>query len=292
MPPLKALAVFDVAMQHRSFALAAEALSVTPGAVGQQIQRLEEWLGVTLFVRKVRAVEPTPAAEEYWREIRPALSAISRASSALRHSGSQELCISMPPTFAAKWFSNHMARFVEQHPGITLRVSASTAITDLASGAVDLAIRHYDGVPAADLQATLLTHDRITIFCAPGYVERLELHELADVRRATLLHTTLHPHWVEWLGRFAGMTPEQVDAIGGLHFDQTLLAIEAARRGRGLVLCSALLIEEELAEDGLYAPFDCELELPKSYYLVQPSAAALRPAAELLKEWILAEFTA
>ena len=44
-PPLKALLCFDAAMRLNSFSLAADELSVTPGAVGQQIRNLEQWLG-------------------------------------------------------------------------------------------------------------------------------------------------------------------------------------------------------------------------------------------------------
>ena len=57
-PPLKALIVLDTAMRTRSFSLAAEELCVTPGAVGQQIQKLEEWLGILLFTRQIRQVVP------------------------------------------------------------------------------------------------------------------------------------------------------------------------------------------------------------------------------------------
>jgi LysR family glycine cleavage system transcriptional activator len=48
---LNALRAFEAASRHRSFALAAEELNVTPAAVGQLIRRLEEALGVELFHR-------------------------------------------------------------------------------------------------------------------------------------------------------------------------------------------------------------------------------------------------
>ncbi|MDN0074132.1 hypothetical protein QU481_04420 [Crenobacter sp. SG2303] len=40
------------------------------------------------------------------------------------------------------------------------------------------------------------------------------------------------------------MDADRVVAMPALHFDQTLLAIETARRAQGVVLCSALLVEE------------------------------------------------
>ncbi|HEY1998841.1 LysR family transcriptional regulator, partial [Paraburkholderia sp.] len=59
IPPLKALLALESAMRLGSFTLAADELSVTPGAVGQQIQKLEAWLGIALFVRQIRQVTPT-----------------------------------------------------------------------------------------------------------------------------------------------------------------------------------------------------------------------------------------
>jgi LysR family glycine cleavage system transcriptional activator len=57
--PIKALLAFDAAMKHNSFTSDANDMHVTAGAVGQQIQKLEEWLGTTLFTRSLRQVTPT-----------------------------------------------------------------------------------------------------------------------------------------------------------------------------------------------------------------------------------------
>ena len=54
--PLNGLRVFDAAARLGSFTLAAEALSITPGAVSRQIKALEAELGVRLFDRFNRAV--------------------------------------------------------------------------------------------------------------------------------------------------------------------------------------------------------------------------------------------
>ena len=82
-PPLKALIAFDAAMRHRSFSLAADEMCVTPGAIGQHIRKLEDWLGMPLFVRQVRQILPTDAATGYWQTIQPALARIADASQRL-----------------------------------------------------------------------------------------------------------------------------------------------------------------------------------------------------------------
>jgi LysR family glycine cleavage system transcriptional activator len=284
--PIKSLLVFDAAMKHNSFALAAGELHVTPGAVGQQIQKLEAWLGAPLFIRSTRQVEPTAEARNYWAAIQPALARIRHASDQLRLQQSNEVWLSVPPTLAAKWFAPRMAEFLTRNPGISLHLSATTALVDLERDRVDLSIRHFDGNDPA-LHADLLWQDEIHLYCSPAYARKLRLKKPEDLARATLLHTTHHPHWKEWLQRHSSLTAKQAGAIPSQHFDQGMLAIEAARHGQGAVLSSAILTEAEIRDGSLCEPFDATLPLPKGYYVVHHRQTALRPAAMALKHWLL-----
>ena len=284
-PPLKSLLAFDAAMRKMSFSIAADELAVTPGAISQQIGKLEEWLGVALFVREVRRIRPTPDAQDYWATIQPALAGIRVASLALRDRNRQEVRLSVPPTLAAKWFAPRMGDFMNRHPTVSLHLLATTALADFERDTVDLAIRHFDG-KASHLDATRLLPDEARLFCSPGYAESLDLQTPADLTKATLLHTTLHPQWPAWLTRFAAMSPPQIAALPVLRFNQTLLAIEAARDGRGVLLCNRLLVQAELNEGRLIEPFDAALP-NDAYYVVHPRGTRLRPAAQLLKDWLL-----
>lgn len=286
-PPLKALIAFDTAMKTCSFSLASEQLFVTPGAIGQQIRKLEEWLGVTLFVRRVRQVEPTAEAQAYWAQIRPALAQIIQASQRLRDNQRDSVRLSMPPSLAATWFSRRMAEFVAAAPEITLHLSASAALVDFQRDAVDLAVRYFDGRDPG-LDCELLFQDQVCVYCSPDYIARIDLRQAGDLCRATLLHVTLHPHWEAWLARFAGMAPSQIARLPGLHFDQSLLALEAAQRGQGVVLSSRVLVEEALGSGRLVEPFAGRLLLPLAYYLVHPSGLPLGPAAQRFRDWLIA----
>ncbi|HXR00310.1 MAG TPA: LysR family transcriptional regulator [Pseudomonas sp.] len=94
--PLKAIACFDAVMRTGSATLAAQVLFVTPGAVGQQLRKLEAWLGVQLFVRTVRKLRPTEEAWRYWRQIRPALEQIDEANAAIQGKSDWYVSLSLP----------------------------------------------------------------------------------------------------------------------------------------------------------------------------------------------------
>ena len=289
--PLKAILVFDAVMQHKSFALAAQALHVTPGAVGQQIQKLEEWLGAPLFVRAVRQIEPTADAQHYWSVVQPALARIQQASEQLRLRQSSEVWLSMPPTLAAKWFAPRMAAFLQARPDVSLHLSASVDVVDFGRDRVDLAIRHFAG-NSADLQAELLYADEARLYCSPAYARKLGLREPGDVARATLLHNTLLPHWPEWIKRYTSITAAEARAIPSLHFDQSMMAIEAAVHGQGVVLSSAILTQAEIRDGTLIEPLPIRMPVGKGYYLVHSKHSPLRPAAQALKDWLLAQAAA
>ena len=74
-----------------------------------------------------------------------------------------------------------------------------------------------------------------------------------------------------------------------LHFDQSLVAIEAAKRSQGVVLTSPWLVEDERESGALVEPFPSTLPLPAGYYVVHPRRWPLRPAAALVRDWLIAE---
>ena len=54
LPPQNGLRAFEAAARHGSFTRAADELHVTQTAISHQIRKLEEQLGVRLFVRSTR----------------------------------------------------------------------------------------------------------------------------------------------------------------------------------------------------------------------------------------------
>jgi len=275
-------------MRLHSFSRAADELSVTPGAVAQQVRHLEEWLGVALFTRHIRRIQPTADGLAYAASVLPALREIVRASVSLRERHSQGVRVTMPPGFAAKWFAPRMARFLTRHASVALHVSSSTALAAFESEPFDLAIRHFDG-KAPGLEAHLLCLDASHVYCSPEYAQRLSLKHPADLTRATLLRDTFHPHWDAWLTTFAGLDQAPIAAIASVHVDQTLLAVEAAVHGQGALITSALLVEAEIAAGTLIEPFDPHLPLEKAFYIVHAGGAELREPVRLFRDWLLAE---
>jgi LysR family glycine cleavage system transcriptional activator len=82
LPPLNGLRAFEAAARHLSFKHAANELGVTPGAVSQQVQKLEQVLGVALFRRLPRCLLLTAEGEAFLPSISAAFRMISEAADA------------------------------------------------------------------------------------------------------------------------------------------------------------------------------------------------------------------
>ncbi len=65
LPSLNTLRAFEAAARHLSFKTAAGELGVTPGAVSQQVKKLENSLGIELFRRLPHGLLLTEAGETY-----------------------------------------------------------------------------------------------------------------------------------------------------------------------------------------------------------------------------------
>ena len=146
LPPLNALRAFEAAARHLNFSRAADELSVTPGAVSQQIQNLEDYVGAPLFKRTPKGLLLTDAAQTALPALREAFDRLAEAASL--HTAAvdgRRLTLTAPPSFAAKWLVPRLGAFEQAHPQVDVWLSAGIELVDLTAGEVDVAIRYGAG---------------------------------------------------------------------------------------------------------------------------------------------------
>ena len=289
LPPLNALIAFEASVRFASFKLAAQELNITAGAVSQQVKKLEAWLGYALFHRQIRQLVVTDKGLTYFAQIAPALEQICAASQNSKTDDVNSVYLSLTQTLAAKWLSPRLSQFMTRYPDIEVHINASNKPVDFQNENVDLALRHFDGKDP-HLAVQLILDDEIRLFCTPDYLTQHNIEDANHLARATLIVNTLHPCWDEWLDHFSEISQSERQAINKIHFDQTLLAIDAAKHGQGVVLSNRALVQKELEQKELIEPFGHCLANHKNFYLVHPKQAKLSPEAKELKVWLLDEF--
>ena len=290
LPPLNALRSFEVAARHESFTRAAEELCVTQGAVSHQVKALEQVLGIKLFNRERHRLVITEAGRQYLAVVRDALDRIAIGTERLQQrQNSGALTVSTSPDFAAKWLVHRFGRFIEAHPEIDLRISATLHHVDFAREDVDIAVRHGEG-KWDGLHVERLCADRLFPVCSPKLVSGPHrLMKKVYVLKFPLLHYDLRHDWERWL-EAVGIVG--IESLPGPVLNNASMLIDAAIDGQGIALARTTLASWDLIHGRLVRPFGAALPLSKSYWIVCPKATAMLPKIAIFRDWLLAEAAA
>ncbi|MCV9938220.1 LysR substrate-binding domain-containing protein [Boseaceae bacterium BT-24-1] len=283
LPSLSALRAFEAAARRASFTTAAEELSVTPTAISHQIKQLEAYMGLRVLNRTPRGVTLTTQGKILYEATASGFGEIERVVARLRAVTAPAIVtLSSTSAFLSHWLVPRMDALRQTIPMIDLRLHASNAVEDLRPGGIETAIRYGRG-PFPGVVSSFLFADTMTPVCSP----RLGISRLADLPGATLIHIdgrshpTPAPDWSRWCTQ-AGATG--MDADAGPRFPDSMLAVQAAIAGQGVVIVSRTLVADAIAAGLLEAPFSGALA-GDAYHFACAIGLETRPDIVALREW-------
>ena len=292
LPPLNALRAFEAAARHMNFSRAADELAVTPGAVSQQIQNLEDYIGAPLFKRTPKGLLLTDSAQTALPALREAFDRLAEAASLLTAAEEgRRLTVSVAPSFAAKWLVPRLGRFEAAHPDVDVWVSAGLELVDFTSGEIDLAIRYGSG-RYPGLEVTRLLGETVSPVVSPALLAQTPLEALSDLSHHVLLHDGSPdadescPDWAMWL---AARGVKGVDGARGPRFNQSSLVIEATVNGRGVALAKQTLAQADLDAGRLVQPFNIATAVDFAYFVVHPKAKGRLKQVRAFVTWLIEE---
>jgi len=293
LPSLNALQVFEAAARHLSFTRAAEELSVTQTAVSHQIRRLEEELGVSLFHRQPRRLALTSVGRAWaaeLSEIFARLEAVNRQLRQRAQSVRPTVAVSVIPSFGSRWLVPRLGRFLDRHPEVDIRISASESLVDFTVEPFDLGIRYGSG-KYAGLSVEKLAEDAWVVVATPALVKREKLRAPRDLERQTLLYDDDREDWGRWFEAQGSMLPKSARYT---QLSDSSMVIEAALRGQGIALARWSLAADELSLGRLVLVFPKAPRLltGKAYYLALPRENLRVPQVAAFRDWLRGEVAA
>lgn len=128
---LKRLPYFLAVASEQHFGRAAHKLNISQPPLSQQIRKLEEELGVTLFRRTTRTVELTEAGEFFFQRIQPILKEIDSTidtARALHRDGLGEIRFGAVATATYSIFPRLLALLKEKFPQATFHLAQASAV--------------------------------------------------------------------------------------------------------------------------------------------------------------------
>lgn len=290
LPPLNALRAFEASARLGGFTRAAEELHVTHGAVSRQIKLLEEYLDQPVFRRSGGGVQLNAAGREFFEMARDVLDRVEETTARLRRrSGEQTLSINVTAAFAALWLIPRLTGFQQAFPDITVNLMPSRRFEGFAHENADMAIRWGTASYPDSVMERLLSVDT---FCACSPKLLLDGPPLAvpeDLRGHKLIHDDDGSAWRVLLAKM-GVT--DVDLSHGYFYADSLLALQAAVTGQGVIAAGSVLAAQELQAGRLVLPFDHVLRGRNAYYLYYPKALSDDARIVAFRDWITREAAA
>ncbi|NWB97891.1 LysR family transcriptional regulator [Pseudomonas gingeri] len=248
LPPLAAFRFFNVAAQTQSFVKAGQLLHVTHGAVSRQVRMLETSLGVELFDRRNRAIFLNHAGRTLYNITGPMFDQLESAVYRLQKEAREEvLVLSCEPTIAMKWLIPRLPDFHTTYPHLQIQLLAAGGPIDFARSGADLAVRRDDFHWDESIHSVTICEEWIGPVCAPP--NKPQDNQLEGMR---LLRSQTRPlAWDHWLRLYEMPMPNATR----VEYEHFYLCIQAATAGLGISLASFLMVQDELTNGQLIAPF-------------------------------------
>ena len=281
--PLNALRVFEAVATRLSFAEAAEALSVTPAAVSQQVRVLEDYLQMPLLRRSGRKVELTPEGARLLPGVRRGLDELLASLQELRRMRvSGALKVSTLSSVLQRWIAPGLKELHARHPDLQIDWHTSTQSVDFARSDFHAAIRLGPG-PYKGLRADKLVDELLVAVAAPEVVERYgSLDDREDLEGLPMLHSQGET-WAVWQPdeklRLAKAGPAMIDDSGSM--------LVAAANGLGFAVTRWSLAAGAVEEGSLVLASNRFVPMNWALWLVCPSSYAELPMLAALREWLL-----
>ncbi len=239
---------FEASARLGGFALAAEELRVTPGAVGAQIKALENEIGAPLFKRHAQGVELTAIGARALPRFVEAFDRLGEAVQELRQDAApKRIHIATLPALAQLWLAPRLPALRAALPEIEVSVTAVETPPNLKRVPFDLCLFYTDDVPTDGIR---IAGDEILPVCTPELARRIRAPQ--DLLTMTCLtDSAWADDWSTWA---AVALPGQAFTPRGPVFSLYAVAVEEALNGSGILIARKALVSRHLDAGDLVAP--------------------------------------
>lgn len=270
LPPLHALNCFEVTAKVGTVREAASLLCISPSAVSHQIAKLEAYLQSPLFHRVNKRLQLTDTGYNYLQQIERALTYIEEATwDSLNRKPSEQLTISVPPSFSSLWLLPKLRSFSPDNQDINICLKDHLTM-DKCLDSVDCGIE-YRFSAAKDRFSKVLFEDEVMVLANPEYVSNHKIGKINDLEGKCLILTERRFHsWRAILKEHNWLEKCQIISVR-----YTYQALNAAIAGLGIALGNRQNAEHFISQKLLVSPFEIDIpdhKSPKYYFSCQTDA--------------------
>lgn len=278
LPSMNALRSFEAAARHQSLTLAAAELSVSPAAVGFQVKRVEEDLGLPLFVRKHRSIALTPHGARLATQLTKGFDLIEAAWNAMDGGDDIPVIRVTAPVVAVKrWLFDAFAAHSAAARDVRVSWDMSQVTRRLDETGPDAAIR-YAVDPPEGLFAEPILRPWFTPHMRPDVARQvtspadLEQHGLIDI---DYMQDGV-PGLTAWRPWFAVQDLDGPKTYA-MNCADTATAVDMAIETGHIAMGGYFATLAHVAEGRLVAPFDSAVRPRSQFWFVCPQGREEEP---------------
>ncbi|MFN7002838.1 MAG: LysR substrate-binding domain-containing protein [Roseinatronobacter sp.] len=241
-----------------SMSAAARDQRTSPAVASARVAELEKHLGVRLFNRTTRSLQPTSNGQLFYEGALKILDAIAEAEGALTHASAKPrgtLFVAAPLGIGRRLIAPHVPRFKDDNPEIELRLRLSDRSIDVTAEGLDLAF-HLGPLEDSALKMRVIAECPRVLCAAPDYIARrgMPADGAALVRDRHDCLNLRFPGAREFQWTLQGPDgPQRYKITGPFESDDGDVLTGWALDGRGIILKPVFEVAEYLAA-GMLVP--------------------------------------
>ncbi len=290
---LRDIEFFVAAYEERSFTAAAARENATQSGVSQHVRSLEQAFGTKLFLREGGRIIPTPAADNLYRHCIEMLRAHRSAGQVLESYSKGfegELVFGMMPTFAKSALAPALAKFLDTHPNVVVRVveGFSSTLTEMAQAeAIDFAIVPAFPGTTGIRSRLILQAPELLISCPKSplrHGDPVRLAELGPIKLALPNKSNTRRNILE---TYCTTNTVRIERL--LELDSVFGTLDLVARSEWVTILPAIVMpfDAETREFTINPIVDPALDL--DLVLIEPARRPLSPAGAVFLALIEAE---
>jgi len=289
LPSTRALQIFSTVARHQSLSQAAEALCLTHSALSQQLQKLEQQLGVRLLRRSSRGVTLTDAGRRYLATVDSDLLRLQDHMMELMslREGEVSLVVGVLPVLADQWLIPRLSQFLALHPRVSVTVREFPNKLYIDEPQFDIGLHYDDAVWPGTRQEALMEESCVAV-CRPDapFARRAAS---GDFRQLPLLHLINRPEaWQHWFAD-AGLQRMPANTLAGHRFGLFSTLLEAVRSGLGAGVVPTFLVDRELRRGELVQVHRHVQARTQAYAIFVPEHRATDDGVQAFARWLQGE---
>ena len=280
-----------------SMSAAARDQRTSPAVASARISELEKHLGVRLFNRTTRTLQPTESGRLFYDGARKVLEAIEEAEAAVTDATRTPrgvLFVAAPLGVGRRFIAPHVPAFKDEWPLIDLRLRLSDRGIDVTAEGLDVAF-HMGVLEDSNLKVRVIADCPRLLCAAPAYIERrgMPADGTALVRDRHDCLNLRFPGAREFQWTLVTPDgPQRFEIAGPFESDDGDVLTGWALDGRGIVLKPLFEVAEHVRSGALVPVATATPPLPVQLSALMPHRRLKDPKTRLFVDFIAARIKA